>query len=154
MEWEVRQIEQLLESYFEGTTTLQEEKILKQYFSSSQVAPHLESYRSLFAYFKQEQTTQFTRKEVIPTSKNNWYRWMAAASVVVLLGIGIYTLQHQEVPEQTVAQNELGTYTTPEQAFEETQKALAMVSGHLNTGIESMGYLNEYENSKNQVFKQ
>ena len=78
---------------------------------------------------------------------------MVAASIALLLGGGFWFTQ-QEAPQNAVAQSELGTYDSPEEAFEETQKALAMVSGHLNTGIESMGYLNEYENSKNQVFKQ
>jgi len=41
----------------------------------------------------------------------------------------------------------------PELALEQTQKALALVSEHLNTGIESVGYINEYENTKNKIFK-
>ena len=41
----------------------------------------------------------------------------------------------------------------PEVAFRETQKALAMISEHVNKGIVSMKYLNEYEQSKNRIFK-
>ena len=48
---ELNNIESLLEKYEEGQTTLQEEAQLKHYFTTETVAPHLEVYRSLFAYF-------------------------------------------------------------------------------------------------------
>jgi hypothetical protein len=42
---------------------------------------------------------------------------------------------------------------SPELAMEQTERALALVSEHLNTGIESVSYINEYENSKDKIFK-
>ena len=149
----VKNIELLLEKYFEGETSIAEEKVLKQYFTSETVAPHLEQYRSLFGYFKSEKEEKLEQPIMLTSQKTTLYRWLVAASIALLLGGGFWFTQ-QEAPQNAVAQSELGTYDSPEEAFEETQKALAMVSGHLNTGIESMGYLNEYENSKNQVFKQ
>jgi hypothetical protein len=35
-----------------------------------------------------------------------------------------------------------------------TQKALAMLSGHINVGIESVMSLEQYEDSKKLIFKQ
>ena len=46
-----------------------------------------------------------------------------------------------------------GTYSDPKIAFRETQKALAMISESVNKGIGSMNYLNEFEQSKNRIFK-
>ena len=43
-------IEQLLESYFECTTTVQEEQILKAFFSQEDVPGHLSQYADLFRY--------------------------------------------------------------------------------------------------------
>jgi hypothetical protein len=53
-----------------------------------------------------------------------------------------------------VAQSELGTYDNPEEALAATQKALAMLSNNVNVGIESVQYIQEYEQSKNKIFKQ
>lgn len=43
-------IEQLLESYFACTTTLQEEQILRSFFSQEEVPAHLVQYADLFQY--------------------------------------------------------------------------------------------------------
>lgn len=43
-------IEQLLESYFSCTTTLQEEQILRSFFSQEDVPGHLVQYADLFNY--------------------------------------------------------------------------------------------------------
>ncbi len=43
-------IEQLIESYFACTTTLQEEQILRSFFSQEDVPAHLAQYASLFNY--------------------------------------------------------------------------------------------------------
>ncbi|MCL9807228.1 hypothetical protein NAT51_16980 [Flavobacterium amniphilum] len=55
--------------------------------------------------------------------------------------------------ESQSAKNELGTFKTPEEAFEETQKALNLLSENINSGMENAQYINEYENTKNKVFK-
>ena len=49
---ELKLVEQLLEKYFQGETTIAEEKQLKAYFSSNDVAPHLAKYQALFGYFE------------------------------------------------------------------------------------------------------
>jgi len=69
--------------------------------------------------------------------------------VAVLMGVGFFTFNHLNPPKS----NDLGTYDDPEVAFKETQKALAMISEHVNKGIGSMNYLSEYEQSKNKIFK-
>ena len=47
---ELNKIEKLLEHYFEGATSSAEENELRNYFSSTNVAPHLEQYKPLFDY--------------------------------------------------------------------------------------------------------
>ena len=49
-------IEQLLERYWEGETTLQEEAILRAFFSQDDVPAHLMKYKSLFDCGLQEET--------------------------------------------------------------------------------------------------
>lgn len=153
MEWNDSVIKQLLEKYFDGTTTLEEENVLKSYFTSPNVAPHLESYRSLFVYFKQEQNVQFDQDIHWTSVRSKRYYWLIAASIAILIGVGTLFTPMTEQSTAELAQTDLGTYTTPEEAYVATQNAIALVAGHLNTGIESMEYLNEYEQSKNLIFK-
>ena len=55
--------------------------------------------------------------------------------------------------DSKVVDQDLGTYDNPEVALKETQKALALLSTHVNTGIESVNYIREYEDSKQLIFK-
>ncbi|MBP6557063.1 MAG: hypothetical protein KAX93_00750 [Flavobacterium sp.] len=143
-------IEKLLEKYFEAETTIAEEKELKDYFTSSDVAQHLEQYKPIFGYATQAKQEQFTATIPLKTKKRKSVVWLSvAASVAVLLSVGLFTFNHYNQP----VSEDLGTYDDPEVAFRETQKALALISKSVNKGIESMEYLNEYEQSKNKVFK-
>ena len=47
-------IEQLLERYWQGETTLQEEIILRSFFSQQDIPEHLQKYKALFTYEKEE----------------------------------------------------------------------------------------------------
>lgn len=152
---ESNKIEIILEKYFQGESSIAEENELKTYFSSSNVAQHLEQYKPLFGYFSQVKEQRLTQEIPLQTKKRN-VAWLSiAASVVVLLGIGSYLYFNSTPNATTVATNsDLGTYDTPEEALVATQKALAMVSHNVNTGIESVQYIKEYEQSKNLIFKQ
>ncbi len=143
-------IETLLEKYFEATTTITEEKELKAYFASPDVAQHLEHYKPIFGYTIQAKQEQFTATIPLQSKKRTKVVWLSvAASVAVLLGVSFFTLHHYNQPKP----QDLGSINDPEVAFRETQKALAMISEHVNKGIGSMNYLNEYEQSKHKIFK-
>ena len=152
---ECNKIEILLEKYFEGETSISEEKELRAYFSSSDVATHLEQYKPLFVYFSE--TKEEKSREVLPgfktvrSKKRSFTGMYIAASVLVLLGIGTYVYNRDNMVSE---KQELGTYDDPKVAFKETQKALALLSIHVNTGIESVQLIHEYDNSKEKIFNQ
>ena len=144
---ELNRIDTLLEKYFQGETTVLEDKDLKNYFSSPDVAQHLEKYKPIFSYYSKASSEEFKQTIALQTKKSK-VRWLSiAASIVVLLGISTFTYLNQ--PEET---KDLGTYESPEAAFEATQKALSMLSKNVNVGIESLSYINEFENSKKLIF--
>ncbi|TAF63990.1 MAG: hypothetical protein EAZ58_11460 [Flavobacterium sp.] len=154
---ELYKIEELLEKYFQGETSIAEEKELTNYFSSSNVAQHLEQYKPMFGYFSlARQETSRQKGALISENESKGLKriwWSVAASVAVLLGVGMY-VYNTTATNTSVATNELGTYDSPEEAFRETQKALALLSGHVNTGIESVQVIQEYDNSKEKIFNQ
>lgn len=140
---ELQNIKNLIEKYFDGTTSIKEEKELKVYFSSNNVAPELEKYRSMFAYFSLEKQVETNHKINIRQKKK--FNYWIAASVVVAIGLGFVFFQPKE--------EDLGTFDDPEIALQETQKALRLVSENINKGKEKMGYLKEFENTKKTIFK-
>ena len=146
-------IEDLLEKYFQGETSIAEENELRNYFSSSNVAQHLEQHRPIFGYFSLEKEQQFTSGIPLlpkPLDEKNTVAWISiAASVVVLLGVGTYAYYSSDVANKS--QN-LGTYDNPEEAFRATQKALSLVSDNINVGIESVQYIQEYQTTKDRIF--
>ncbi len=146
---EYNNIEQLLEKYFEGQTSIAEEKELTSYFSSTNVAQHLEQYKLVFDYYSQTKQQEFTQEIPLKTKKRKVMWLSIAASVAVLLGVAtFYSLNNQ----QSEIEQGLGTFKTPEIAFQETQKALQMLSQNVNVGIESVSYIKEFEVTKNRVF--
>lgn len=144
---ETYKIEQLLAKYEEGNTSLQEEKELKIYFSTQEIPAHFIPYKEIFGYYKMvkhEETTDF----IVPKKKSNNKWFGIAASIVFVTFLGTYLyLQNETKPE------DLGTFETPEEAFVATHNALQLVANNLNSGMESVSYLEEYEKTKKIIFK-
>lgn len=142
-------IETLVEKYFQGETSIAEEKELKNYFSSLDVAQHLVQYKPIFGYLSVAKEQQFV-KEIPPQSKKRNVVWISiAASVVVLLGIGTYAYYNIDSANEN---KDLGTYNDPEEAFRATQQALLLLSDNVKVGIESAQYIQEYQIAKDKIF--
>ncbi len=146
-------IENLLEKYLQGETNLSEENELQDYFSSANVAPELEQHKSLFVNSTVVKQGSFSAKKPLRPRAKDKIRSFAdlsiAATIAVLVGIATYMYYRAEVVNP-----DLGTFDDPEVAFVETQKALSMLSMHVNSGIESVMYVKEYKKTKKLIFKQ
>ena len=145
MEFNNKKTEDLIAKYEAGNTTLDEEQYLQQYFTSQNVAPHLEHYKFLFTYFKAAKTENLAvdLPSLLPKNKIN-YRWLSMAAVLVL-AVGFYA-QH----------NLLNTEKQDKEvllAYEQTKMALELLSTNLNTGTEKVKYLSSFEQTTNQIFK-
>ncbi len=133
-------IEQLLDKYLNAETTLQEEAVLSDYFTSGQVATHLEEYKALFIYFADNKSERFTKTIQLNTKKTNW-KWLSVAASVVLL-FSVYTgYQNNQKEEARIA-------------FENTQMAFQLISKNFNKGTAAVSYLGEYQTTTNKIFKQ
>lgn len=142
---ESKAIENLLDRYLEAETSVREEERLKAYFASGEVAPHLQQYAPMFTYFDLAKEESFTGTITYTSGRKKVYTWVAvAASIIILLGV---------VLQQDNAVNEFGTYEDPELAMQKTKEALEMVSRYMNTGAEDLGYLEEFNSTKNKIVK-
>ncbi|HEY0092166.1 MAG TPA: hypothetical protein VGB43_06735 [Flavobacterium sp.] len=142
---ELHNIELLIEKYFQGETSIAEEKELKNYFSSNDVAQHLAQYKPVFCFFAASKELNSTKLIPLQSKKRN-VAWLSlAASVVVMMGIGTFAYFNDQPQD-------LGTYDDPEIAFRETQKALSLLSGNMNKGLETVKYVEEFESAKDKIF--
>lgn len=104
-----QEIEKLLEKYYEGETTLQEEKYIKDFFSKSDVPAHLQHHVAEFGYYKkaaEEQPSEILRQQVLNTIQKRGRilhfsvlsRRIAAGVALIIGGFaaGYYYNNHQE----------------------------------------------------------
>lgn len=143
---ESNRIEQLLETYFEGETTLEQEQELRRYFTGTNVAPHLEAYVGMFSAFAKAQQETTTVPTKLPSSRVN-YRWMAAIAAAIVVSIGIVT-QNRTIDSYS------GTYQDQEVAVLKTKQALGMMTKIIQQSTAQLETMREFENTTNRFFKQ
>ncbi|TAK49124.1 MAG: hypothetical protein EPO28_00945 [Saprospiraceae bacterium] len=136
----------LLEKYFEGKTTLEEEARLREYFNQNEVEEFLKPYQPLFQFFEHEKKltlgSGFGQKllaqiespaKLVPI--RNWRRTALriAAVAVVLIAAFMLLKPHEPKPHRGATIIEI---TNPDMAYEETVEALRFLSSKLNKGKE------------------
>jgi hypothetical protein len=96
------QIAALLEKYWEGESSLEEERILKAYFQNAPVNPRFEAEAALFRALQEEQSVEWSRHTEIKPVRSFRFYW-AAAAVTLLLSAGIWWMQqHTAITDQPV----------------------------------------------------
>jgi len=140
MHTDLNNIEKLLIKYQEANTSLQEEALLKDYFTSDNVAPHLQEYQAMFQYFTISKTAQYT-KSIRLESNNQKRKWIGmAASIALVAGVFIYTNYQNNQEAQ--------------RAYADTQNTLQLIATHMNKSTVAIGHLNTFEKTTQKVFKQ
>ncbi|WP_298511437.1 hypothetical protein [uncultured Kordia sp.] len=134
---ELANIEQLIEKYFEATTTVQEEQELQAYFSQDNVAPHLQEYLPMFQYFTDLKTEKSTRNVPLQPRKN-YLKWISVAAVFILTTSLFF--------------NEWRKQEEAKQAFSDFKMAMSLVSENFNTGASHINYLTQFEETTNKIF--
>ena len=144
---ELKQIETLLEAYFEGQTTLQEEQQLQAYFLTADVPTHLLAYKPMFVAFSKASEEVYTGDlpELSKPKSKRFSQFAAAASVVLLMAFGAM---------QFLKPN---NYTQEEQAalaaFQQSKEALQMLSSNFNKGAQGITLVSTFNTHKNKVLK-
>ncbi|MEN8879106.1 MAG: hypothetical protein ABF311_02965, partial [Polaribacter sp.] len=128
---ELANIEKLLEKYDNAETTLQEEAVLKNYFTGGNVAPHMQEYAYMFTYFtaaKEDTYTKTIKLEPKKSKKKN-YKWLSvAASVVLLFSVFIGQQEYQEYQQRKKA----------EKIYAQVNKGLTLLSNNLKKGEQAV----------------
>jgi hypothetical protein len=149
-------IEQLLEQYWQGNTSLEEEQILRTFFCQKEVPASLMPYRALFVYQQEEQQQHLgeefdakilaqideqpmrvVRAQRIPLSHRFRPFYKAAAAVAILITVGtaasrspLFNQQEEEMGDEEFATIQ-ETYTDPDRAYSDLSDALMTVSDRI-----------------------
>jgi hypothetical protein len=141
------EIKRLLEKYYEGDSTSQEELLLKKFFSEEDVPGDLNDEKEIFMYYRQssqipEPSADFEDRivsainaedgDIVRIKRRRLYVTLSgiAAGLLILAGSYFFFTGRSEPRD---------TYSDPELAYAETMKILYNVSARLNHGTQALG---------------
>ncbi|MBK8054458.1 MAG: hypothetical protein IPK35_14625 [Saprospiraceae bacterium] len=133
-------MDEVLNRYWEGETTLREEEMIKAYFKSGNVAENHTEYSDLFHYFDEQKNVTFPvnhnlpAKEAINTDVKETKIFsirkillaVAAVSVLVFSAVNVFQIINDNSHKQQTA--EIIEIEDPDEALRVTREALALVS--------------------------
>jgi len=158
----LQRIEQLIEKYEIGETSVKEEAELKKFFVRENIPFHLRSYKDLFTFFDSSANEELpdmdfddkilkaiSDDKIIPIShRRNRSIYMIAgiaASIIILIGLFFQFGLNKPSYEDT--------FDDPLLAYAETKKVLLMVSGNLNSGTNELQKVSEFNEGLNELSK-
>ncbi len=141
-------IDKILDKYFEGNANLEEEKLLKKYFASAQIAPEHLVYKPMFSYFAHTQAQTNPRPIQLKTKKVRKNYFLAiAASLIIGLGLFSMIYQHQKPTTTLIAKQENKNIKE-----DEAIKTLQKFSKNAGEGIRQAGALSMFGQTTQRVF--
>ncbi len=156
MVYKNKNINELLEKYWEGATSLEEEHILKDFFAQEEVPQAFRKVQPLFSYFRNQQNVAFEEplaaleneqdEQVVIRMRPNPGRtiWaqlrpilQMAAAVVLIVGFSFVIWQQENQSSQKADLIQQDTFEDPEKAQATVEMALKFVSQKLNKGAQT-----------------
>ena len=155
-------INELLKKYWDCETTLDEERELHTYFRGS-TPENLKETASLFKYFEQQRNKQvadsaFDRKMINKVKAGGGrtasllYNSMRIAAGIIVLVMAVWLVRIEVRKADPIEMAD--TYDDPKIAFEETKKALMMISRSFNTAEEQARKINLFNEAQKDIKKQ
>jgi hypothetical protein len=156
-------IEELLSKYWNCETSLEEEQQLREYFKGGDVPEQWKETAALFRYFEENKKKTLNDlafdaaviQNVQPQKKGKlvklFYNTMRIAAGLAVLVMAVWFVR-KEVRE-TTPQQVVDTYDDPQLAFEETKKALLMISKSFGTAESQAKKLNMFNEAQEEIQK-
>lgn len=155
-----KQIEESLARYWNCETSVEEEQALREYFANAEFEGNMKEVAAMFRYFDQQRQLEPAdggpdasarrmanpKKQKLTQLLHNSLR-IAAGIVVLMVAIWLVRSEiRQDTPQELV-----DTYSDPALAFEETKKALLMISKGFGTAEEQAKKINLFNEAKQQI---
>lgn len=164
MPMDSEKIDELLDKYWKCETSLEEEEQLQSYFLGASIPDHQKETAALFRYFREQKKKSLTDASFdgsvlkkIRTLKSGTVRTLvfnsmriAAGIVVLILAVWLVRLEvRKSSPQETT-----DTYQDPKIAFEETKKALIMISKSFGTAEEEAKKIDLFNEAQREIQKE
>ena len=166
-------IEGLLDKYWACETSLEEEKELRDFFSENTVPEKFRSVAPLFDYYNGEGEDskldeKFSEEVLNIIEKDNkiiteasakrgkvvalFYNISKVAAVILILMVaGYFVREEYREREDEVKPYLADTFEDPKEAFEETKKALMMISKNFNKGRKEVQKMGAFEDAQKKI---
>lgn len=153
-----QKIKILLDKYYQGETTLEEEKLLKEYFSQNNPSDIDFADKHLVDFFLASKTPvpEDLNDQLDALIETEWERetklkfttiikWAGSVAAVLIITLGVLFYEKKETPVVLA-----DSYKNPQEAYEETKKVLLFISNKMNKNTSNLKYLSEIDNSLNR----
>jgi len=162
----IAEIRKLLDRFYTGETTLEEEQILQDYFSSTSIPEELMPDRDLFRTLGTSDSVAVPEglnqkiidvidqqeKKVVRTRRISVFSLSGLAAgllVVIALYMGYFRADRPGM----LAYQMTDTYENPQDAYEEARRTLAFVSAKLNTGTSGLEHVKQVSKTTSDPLK-
>ncbi len=150
-----------VDKFWAGETSLQEEQWLKSMLSNTEFTTEFPELVSYLDYTQQmgalEVPKEQAAQQIQVRNSSSILSWnslvLLALFIGLLLSIYFFTEQaNKEEPNTFMAgQSVTDTYTDPEVAFAEVKKALFVLSGKMNKGVNQATKLSDFSKAEAQI---
>jgi hypothetical protein len=161
MPMDSKQIDELLKKYWNCETSLDEEQLLREYFNGRNVPEQFNDASLLFQYFHNQKKKSVgdlavdenllaKPKQESKIRSSGWvYNTLRIAAGVLVLMTAIWFVR-SEIRKST-PQEIVDTYDDPQLAFEETKRALLMISKGFGTAEQQAKKINLFNEAQDQI---
>lgn len=153
MDW--KELDTIIEKYYDGTTTLDEERTVRLFFESAEAIP--EKYKAtaeLFKVFKLEAEVHHPETITVFKDKRKLSIWKfagltgIAASICLIIIFTIINYQPKAIDQIAEV-----TYAEQKKAYYQTKEALLIVSENLNRGKKEINRLTIFNEVQKTILK-
>lgn len=157
----IKEISDLLEKYYKGETSPEEEILLRDYFSTGQIPPEFESEQEIFNFYSRMEEVpapssdfeerilsaidESDRARSGVVKKRMLYTFLSSAAAILLLMGSYFLIIRKSEPADT--------YSDPAIAYAETLKLLYNVSESLNNGLNSLEPVRKIESVSDRTIE-
>jgi hypothetical protein len=154
---DLKQVENILEKYWEGTSSREDEMLLRDFFSYAEVPAHLEPYKELFTVQELDLNPALgkafdeeLKRKILAIDKpaNSWTLFRIAAIGLILIITAISVFKVDQKPQ--IAED---TFSNPEEALAETKKAFILIAEAMNKGQEPAQNIIYFDKANEKIKK-
>jgi len=140
---ESKQVKILLDKFFEGQTTLEEERLLEIYFHQDEIADAFVPFQPYFVHTRSVQSVSIDKQLSLP---NKSFLSLMGKRIVSVAAIGLALF--------SLSVFDFNKPTDEELAFAAFKENMFLVSNQLNRAQQDITYINYLYNTPNQSKKQ